>query len=57
MNTIRFTAYFCGMTEELFADNVMLFKPSGSYEKTYDVENFISSWRVSDVISAFKQML
>lgn len=54
MKTIRFTAYFCGMSEELFADNILIYKPYGSYEKTYYDQDFALSEKVSNIMERFK---
>lgn len=54
MSTIRFIAYFCGMSENLFADDVMIFKPFASYEKTYSAIDIALLEKVSDIIQLFK---
>ena len=55
MSTINFTAYYCGMSEDLFADNIMIFQPVSYYSKSYDLENnLLSTMKLSDAIQLFK---
>lgn len=55
MKKIRFTAYFCGMSDELFSDNIMIYRPFGSYEKIYCYgQDIASDAKVSALIESFK---
>ena len=52
---ICFTAYFCRMTDELFSEKIMIYKPFDSYSKTYILGQEIKYCeRISDIINKIK---
>ena len=57
MKEIKFTVYYCGMSEGLYSDNIMIFKPYDSFSKSFqwDIQNN-SFNTISELSELFKNI-
>lgn len=54
MKKVTFSVYYCGISEELFAPNIRIYKPHDSICRQYVFENEIGAdWKISDLIQKF----
>lgn len=56
MSTITFRIYYCGLSEENFSDNIMIYKPLGCTERQFPLDD-IRTQTVSDIINLFTREL
>lgn len=56
MSILHFSIYFCGMCDETFTEQIMIWKPYSSITKTYTVEDLNENAivKVSDLINQMK---
>lgn len=56
MNRLHFNIYFCGMNDETFTDQIMIYKPNNSITKTYIVEHLekLGIFRMSELADSMK---
>lgn len=56
MKSINITVYFCGINENLFSDNIMIYKPHDSISRTYCYDKTNTTFiKISDLLLTFKK--